>query len=593
MAVLAQATPGSWFWIDLRRSSDGDETGVLEIAVATAGEVIPTGWFRSAVAGGLVEHAESGTSPAALDARLFPRHGPGDAYVALLVAMSQRALDLLRHQTDGREAIPWPSVRDELASLYAALFPDVSRRRRALDEYARWLERTTVQRLAEGSYATSASPAAASTVQRYEELGVQLREEVAEEDVLIELAARLAHTQVVRLRPSAPGVEIQELLTVRSLAAPRTPTEASEIAATGPGMTVFDEAARQLRAVCEAVDQHVPYDSVQLLRRLAPWCGDDTIERIPRWSCLGDDCSPFEVSLATSRSGHEVRFLVEAQADPASPESYWRAGDLLTRHLASELSLDLTWFEQVADLFAPTGGSTGYWAMWHAIDLADVPTVKLYLNPRLGTRGPDEVIQDMLARLGLAAAWSSVSSAIACGGVPSHVSFDLKGSGSRIKIYLRHEHANPRALAEVAQMESAEAARDVVNVCAILCRDDALLNRRAPFTTLYFSSDQQHLTRVALHLPVQSYVPADFQAGDRIRSLLNAFALDTGGYERARDALSQLSQLSSGLHSYVGFQRDDLGPRVTNYFGARLYADRLGWLARAPSTIWPSALHRT
>ena len=80
-------------------------------------------------------------------------------------------------------------------------------------------------------------------------------------------------------------------------------------------MTVFDEAARQLRAVCEAVDQHVLHDSVQFCDGSRRGVGDDMIERIPRWSCLGDDCSPFEVSLAM-RAAQVTRFGSSSKRKP-------------------------------------------------------------------------------------------------------------------------------------------------------------------------------------------------------------------------------------------------------------------------------------
>ena len=109
-------------------------------------------------------------------------------------------------------------------------------------------------------------------------------------------------------------------------------------------------------------------------------------------------------------------------------------------------------------------------------------------------------------------------------------------------------------------MESTEVARDVVNVCAILCRDDALLagGRRLRHCT---SHPTKNTSLAALHLPVQSYVPADFQAGDRTDTAPSPSStrVDTS----KPGCAVQLSQLSSGLHSYVGFQRDDLGPRVT------------------------------
>ena len=78
--------------------------------------------------------------------------------------------------------------------------------------------------------------------------------------------------------------------------------------------------------------------------------------------------------------------------------------------------------------------------MWHAIDLADVPIVKLYLNPRLGTRGPDADT----GHVGAARTTRSVEQPLGgyrprWGAVPR---LGPQGIWFRIKIYLRHEHAD-------------------------------------------------------------------------------------------------------------------------------------------------------
>ena len=319
------------------------------------------------------------------------------------------------------------------------------------------------------------------------------------------------------------------------------------------------------------------------------------IETRPRgrcWSCLGDDCSPFEISLTTGRAGHQVRFLVEAQSDPASPEGYWNAGYELTRWLAGELRLDLGRFDAVADLFGPATPEA-FWALWHGVDLGDEPVMKVYLNPRLGARAPDAVVRDVLTRLGFESAWATVEEAAAGGATPSHVSLDIGGEQARVKVYLRHAGVAVRSVVDVPRQVSASAAGDFAVVCAVLCGDDSRPGARPPFTTLYFTDPRTGTPdQVALHLPVQSYVPDDVIASSRIRSLLQSFALDTGGYERAFAALSAESLLTRGLNSYVGYRRDASGPRVTTYFGARLYAERHGWPARAPDRVWPTPLAR-
>jgi DMATS type aromatic prenyltransferase len=586
LRALDCATEGLWFWTDLHRAADVGDAGRLEVAIATADGRVPTEWFRRAVARGLVERAVSVERPAVLDPDLFPGHRVPSAYARLLAATSHRALCLVGGE-DAESRTPWIAVRDDVAAIYEALLPDLVFRREALVEYARWLERTVAPDGPEvGGEPLEEPTSAADRVASYADLGAQLQRELAgDDDGLVVTAARLAHVQALRLRPDGSDYALGELAIVRDLAE-RTVFPPGD-RRTATRSSVFDHAARQLALVSAAVGEPGADAGVALLRKLGSLCGDHDAEDLPRWSCLGDDGSPFEISLTTSPAGHQVRFLVEAQSDPASPAGYWDAGCRLTRWLARELRLDLGWFDAVADLFGPATRAA-YWAMWHGVDIGAEPVVKVYLNPRLGGRPPALVVADVMARLGFGSSWPAVEGALAAGGAPSHVSFDLGGERPRLKVYLRHEQDALTSVLDVARQVSPTAATDFATVCDEICGDRALLGRRPPFTTLYFHPGADAPARVALHLPVQSYVPDDRLASSRIRSLLESFALDPSAYDRAVDALSGQSPLTRGINSYVGFQRDESGPRVTTYFGARLYAGRHGWLARAPGRVWPS-----
>ena len=588
LGALDDAAGGPWFWVDLRRPTDAAEEGVVEVAIAIGEHGVPTQWFRDAVARGLIERAAAIECSSALDRGLFPRQRVPAAYPELLAATSRQALLLVRgdHDDVGRS---WAVVREEIAAIYEALVPEPATRRVALLEYAEWLERTVA---AGGGPSTALSRHDAPEpvpADHYQELGAWLRGELGQQDLVVSVG-RLAHTQVLRLQPDGVNGARQEVRIVRDLADHVNDRSGATRSGAKPSTTVFDQAARQLALVSEAVGARSRDRGVALLRDMAPRCGDRDDSDLPRWSCLGDDCSPFEISLATSRAGHEVRVLVEAQSDPASPERYWDAGCRLSRWLAAELGLDLRRFDAVADLFGPASHEA-FWAMWHGVDLGDEPVVKVYLNPRLGGRAPDAVVHEVLSRLGFGSAWAAVEAAAAGGATPSHVSLDLGGEGSRVKVYLRHAGDAARSLLDVPRGVSTTAAGDFAVVWAVMCGDDSLLGSRPPFTTLYFTDPEAGTPeRVALHLPVQSYLPDDAVASSRIRSLLQSFALDTSGYDRAFAALSAESLLTRGLNSYVGFQRDQSGPRVTTYFGARLYAERHGWAARAPSRVWPAPL---
>jgi Tryptophan dimethylallyltransferase len=586
--ALDEAAVAPWFWVDLRRATDRGEPGVIEVAIAAHGGGVPTEWFRTAVERGLVERADAVERSEALDPGLFPQHRVPAAYASLLSATSRTALVLLRG--DGSQVgRSWTLVRDEVAAIYEALVPEPAFRREALLEYAQWLERTVARDGLGNEAGFGSTPVLEEgSSARYAELGSRLRSELDREDLVVSVG-RIAHTQVLRLRPDDDDDVLREVRIARDLAA-RTDGRSN---AAGPRtrapITTFDHAIHQLTLVCEAVGASSER-GVALLRAVAPGCGDRDAAAPPRWSCLGDDCSPFEISLATSRAGYEVRFLIEAQSDPATPAGYWDAGGRLTRRLGEQLGLDLDRFDAVADLFGPATPDA-FWSMWHGVDLRDTPVVKVYLNPSLGRRSPPTVVREVLTRLGFASAWPAVEAATGQA-MPSHISLDLDGEGSRVKVYLRHEHGAVGSLTNVPRAISETAAGDFATVCAVMIDDASALVARPAFTTLYFAEPGADTpARVALHLPVQTYVPDDSVAARRIRSLLESFGLDSDGYARAHAALSAPSLLTRGLNSYVGFQRGESGPRVTTYFGARLYAERHGWPARTPRRAWSSPAH--
>ena len=567
-----------WFWVDLHRPVEVDDVGAIEVAASPAGGRVPTQWFRDAVGKGLVERASPVEQPSVLDPALFPGGRPPDEYSELLVLSSVAAL---RHFMAGEgDELTWGAAGAEVAALYEAVVPDRALRNEALIACADWLERSFGWRPDDHVRSPlTTTDAEAASAGLYAEAADRLRTAV-DEETLVVCAARLAHLQVGRLAPEAERSFVHEIALVRDLAE-RTGRrqDAERPVATSPPNTVFDHAAGQLALVCEAVGQPVA-DVRAFVGRLAAHCGDHPAGDPPRWSCLGDDCSPFEVSLTTSRTGHQVRLLVEAQSSVPSPAAYWEAGCKLTRWLADDKGLDTTWFDEIADLFTPA--ATGaYWAVWHGFDFGEEPLVKVYLNPRLGSRPSAVVVRDAMVRLGFERGWPAVESAAALA-APSHVSIDLGVEQPRLKVYLRHDQDAARSI-----RSTRSTADDFVAVCDAVGADAGVLGRRPPFTTLYFTAPHDEVpTRTALHLPVQTYVPDDDTASTRIQALLESFELDPTAYGHAHGALASQSGLDRGLNSYLGFQRDDSGPRVTTYFGARLYTARYGWPARAPGRTW-------
>jgi len=107
-----------------------------------------------------------------------------------------------------------------------------------------------------------------------------------------------------------------------------------------------------------------------------------------------------------------------------------------------------------------------------------------------------------------------------------------------------------------------------------------------------------------LNVHVPAWCGDDRRAADRIGALLDRHGLDAATHRRALDALGRDSYLGAGpfrpddpdplagqlrLQSWVSFQREPAGPRVTAYVGLRAHAARWGWGADDPDTMWAPA----
>lgn len=360
----------------------------------------------------------------------------------------------------------------------------------------------------------------------------------------------------------------------------------------GGPVTVLGIASAQLRALCEAVEAGPAGEKfVELFDDLVERCGDRDADLPPRWSGVTDDCTPFELSIAIRAGQPDVRVLVEAQVDPPSPASYWRSGLGVNEWFADRLDADLDRFATIADLFVPDEGAE--YAIWHGIELRGDGTMvpKIYLNPL--ARGVDRATVTMaeaVDRLGLARAWPAVARPIGPESRPTHLSLDLTPEAARVKIYVRSWDPSLEDLEEAYGRGRQGGSGDA----ASFCHGIAGLSRmtRRPITATFHLSDprSERPERVALHIPPFPYAWNDEVIRRRVIQVLTAFELPRNDYQRSIEALATGPlDRQRGLHSYLSFQREsDGGPRVTVYFGGRIYRDRYGPLSLAPERTWPS-----
>src|SRR5262249_35669280 len=117
-------------------------------------------------------------------------------------------------------------------------------------------------------------------------------------------------------------------------------------------------------------------------KMLAPW-GDGIMPRAAPWpSDIGDDGSPFELSVAFSGDRAELRFLAEAQG--GRHYAARRRAVLQQSRALEERGADLRRFSALMDLFLPEAApeTDPLFLLWHTVSLEPGPLrAKAYLNP--------------------------------------------------------------------------------------------------------------------------------------------------------------------------------------------------------------------
>jgi DMATS type aromatic prenyltransferase len=350
----------------------------------------------------------------------------------------------------------------------------------------------------------------------------------------------------------------------------------------------------QLRKICVAAGLADQQDRIAAL--FETLCGVAGLGRLPvppRWSGVTDDCTPIEFSTSFDASQTKVRFLVEAQDDPASPASYWAAGGRLSAHLATMLGVTLEPLKAVEDLFAPTDPNALI-AIWHSIEfrVGSPPLGKVYLSPAAHGRGAARaVLAAALRRLGLGAAVDGLVKTLRADDLVTHLSLDLvAGPEARVKVYVRHFRAAP---ADLVRRAEAGAGLDFADVCGLICPGAEVLWQRPVMTCYHFTAaNRARPSGMTLYLPLHPYAPTDLIAAERIASLLTQAGFGAAVYRRiVADLIPQRRGGSDdGLHTYVAYQRNARGGQVTAYFNPRLFQAEFGRLALDPERFWPSPL---
>ena len=357
--------------------------------------------------------------------------------------------------------------------------------------------------------------------------------------------------------------------------------------------------AAQLRDICVAAGLADQQERIAaLFKNLCDVAGLRRLPVPPRWSGVTDDCTPIEFSTSFDARGTRVRFLIEAQDDPASPASYWAAGERLGTYLAAMHDVVLEPMSAIKDLFSPTDPNA-LLAIWHSLEFRKdgPPLCKIYLNPAARGRGAARtLIVTALDRLGLGHAIQGLLKLLHDDDVITHLAIDLvKADQARVKVYARHFRAMPAEFDRRAEKVGVDTGLHFADVCEIICACADVLSQRPVMTCYHLTAaDPLGPAGMTLYLPLYPYASTDCVAAERIAALLSQAGFGASTYRRIVDGLiARHSGTCDGLHTYVAYKRNAGGRRgdqVTAYFNPSLFQPRFGRLALDPDRFWPSPL---
>lgn len=303
-------------------------------------------------------------------------------------------------------------------------------------------------------------------------------------------------------------------------------------------------------------------------------------------SNVADDGAPYEFSLALSPESCEIQFYIEPQGDPPGAVSNMVAGRAGLETAAREFGAKLGPVRRIEDIFLPPDPKPPF-SIW--VGASWVPgsplKLKLYLNPEVqGRERAALLVESALSRLGHGRAWSLLRGALARKPHRSDelgiVSLDLSDApDARVKVYVRQERATLDDVRHLAGLATDYDARDLSTFYGALAGNPGPFLSKPVITELTFRQPgAARPDSVTLEFPLQSYVPNDQVARERVCRCLSAFGIPTTAYERAIRAFSTRPlERGNGIHAHVTLRRvpsrsAQLVRRVGVYLTSEAYA---------------------
>lgn len=317
----------------------------------------------------------------------------------------------------------------------------------------------------------------------------------------------------------------------------------------------------------------------------------------PPWSGLGADASGCDVSLVLGGSRREIRVTAEAQAHPASPQSYWNAAMRLSETLQARYGADLSLLRAVEDIFRPLAPDAAG-VLWHGavVQKDRAPWFKVYLHlMSLGRPAARETTQAALRKLGLSAVWPDIASRLRPGDELLFLSFDLVAAAeSRVKLYVRHGEVTPAGLGRACQVPDADHAEDVRQFVSELLGGERSI-RRGALTSFHLKQGRDAPVHAATHIRLYPHCArADADLFVRLQRVLRRFDIAPDSYEAVIVALvSGPLDREEGFHGWASIQWVGRRPTVTVYLSPRLHFDCYGPIGLDPERMWPSPVSST
>jgi DMATS type aromatic prenyltransferase len=347
------------------------------------------------------------------------------------------------------------------------------------------------------------------------------------------------------------------------------------------GEPVVAVAERQIAALARAQPALVPElpkirDVFRLM--MGPHHGILSTTKAGWPSDVGDDHTPYELSLAFGGPTPELRILVEPPALEPTLAARWNVGTQVLHGLSRHLDGDTARLDRVAELFRPTDPAALF-GLWIAASFwpGRAPELKAYLN--LQAHGPAKaagLLEEALDRLGLAAAYPAFCRAALQRGLRTdelkYFALDLAAHPSaRVKVYARHHHATALEIARVIGDRGGVLAGEVEALCEQLL-GGAGPYRSRPLATCWAFTGGPVPTGATMYAPLPYYAEDDREIRDRVLGALGRVGLSADGYLDSLGVFAERSlEEGVGLHSYASFKRDKGKPKVTVYLAPEVY----------------------